>query len=100
MTILLRPEHVRSAAAELFGFTEDELTSGAKTKPLMIIRHACIYVARQETMFSLSVIGKEFGLFDHTSVRNAVQRTKDRIAEDGDPQVRKWVEALTEKVRA
>lgn len=72
---------VMSAAAELFGFTVDQIISANRRRPLVEARQMAMYVTRNATDLSYPEIGRAFGNRDHTTVIHAVRKIEGQMAQ-------------------
>lgn len=81
-------------AAEL-GIEAQTLRSGGRGARLVVARQVAMYFLRKVTGLSLAAIGERYGR-DHSTVLHAVRVVNDR--RDRDPEVRRLVRALEEKL--
>src|SRR3954454_1477396 len=73
---------VKTAVAETFGISEDEMCSPSRKAEVAWPRQVAMYLARELTDASLPAIGKAFGGRNHATVLHACKRTAERIAGD------------------
>lgn len=92
----ITPELVIATAAEVFGFTPEELRGPSRNRPLVQARQVAMYVLRQLTDHSYPTIAREFGGRDHTTVIHAVNKIESLMAERA--KVYQDVELLTRKL--
>ena len=89
---------VIDAAAELFGFTYDQIVSGSRRRPLVDARQIAMYVTRNLTDLSYPEIGRAFGNRDHTTVIHAVRKIESHMAQR--KEIYEKVQDLQQKVQA
>jgi hypothetical protein len=73
---------IQDATCELFGVTREQLLSRSRTANVTWPRHVAMYLARELTHNSLTMLGREFGRRDHTTVLHGCRRTAARIQRD------------------
>ena len=72
---------ILEAAAELFGFSLDQIIGGSRRRPLVDARQIAMYVTRNMTDLSYPEIGRAFGNRDHTTVIHAVRKIEHNMTE-------------------
>ena len=72
-------ERIIQEAAEVFGFTVEDLRGYSRTRPLVSARQAATYVCRMLTEESLPAIGRAFGGRDHTTVLYSVRKVEQQM---------------------
>ena len=92
----LGPETIISAAADLYGFSVDDVLSSSRRQPLVLCRQVAMYLCRELTDLSLPRIGRHFNR-DHTTVLHSVDKVRrilrsDRVVFDS-------VNQLTQELR-
>jgi len=75
---------IKDATCRLFGVSEAELLSAARTQRVAWPRQVAMYLSRELTSESLPSIGRQFGGRDHTTVMHACKRASARISNDGE----------------
>jgi hypothetical protein len=79
-----------------FNIEPAEMASPQRNWRVSRPRQIAMYLAKKLTQSSLQDIGLRFGGFDHTTVMNAVERTEQRMTDDGD--VKHDVQVIRENV--
>ena len=77
----ITPELVIDTAAELFGFSVEDIKGPNRGRPLVQARQVAMYVLRQLTDHSYPTIARAFGGRDHTTVIHAVTKIEGLMAE-------------------
>jgi chromosomal replication initiation ATPase DnaA len=67
--------------AEKHNLTVDQVISPDRHRHIVIARHEAMWRLRQETKMSLPQIARALGRTDHTTVRWAINRHAERMAE-------------------
>lgn len=80
-----------------FGSNPEEVTGKRRKKEVVLPRMVAMYLARDLTKLSLSVIGKEFGGRDHTTVIYSCEKVVREMA--GDQAFKKTVDGLRDKIK-
>lgn len=75
---------IQEAIARHFGTTVLELKSERRWGESARDRHLAMLLAYELTPHSFVTIGRHFGGRDHTTVRNALYRARDRISVDAE----------------
>lgn len=73
---------INEAVAELYHLEVADLVGSRRTKDISMARQVAMYLARELTELSLSVIGDRFGGRDHTTVMHAVDKVKTQLGKD------------------
>ena len=89
-------ELVIETAAELFGFTVDDIKGPSRGRPLVQARQVAMYVLRQLSDHSYPAIARAFGGRDHTTVIHAVNKIDGLMADRA--KVYQDVELLTRRL--
>ena len=76
----LTVEKIIEEVARTFGVTADEIRSSKRSSVISNARQVAMYVAREITQLSMSLIGKEFGKRDHSTVVYAIQQVEKNMA--------------------
>ncbi len=88
---------VMEVAADVHGFSVDQLKSKRRTQDLARARQIAMHLARELTGASLNQIGRAFGGRDHSTVAYACQKISTEMAKD--PRFRGAVRDLMDRVR-
>ncbi|MDP8961462.1 MAG: chromosomal replication initiator protein DnaA [Actinomycetota bacterium] len=72
-------DHIIEKAAEVFGFSVEDLRGHSRRRPLVAARQAAMYVCRALTEESLPAIGRSFGGRDHTTVLYSVRKVEEQM---------------------
>ena len=88
--------HVQVKASEFFGVTLSDMRGKSRTTTVALARQVAMYLARQLTHASFGELGRAFGGKDHTTVLHAVDKVQALVGND--PEFKKTIEALTQKV--
>lgn len=75
------------------GYTPDEIKSKSRIRELVLARHICYFIAYKEECRSFTVIGKEIGDRDHTTVIHGVNKIMD-YAKTKDPLFMEYMKAI------
>ena len=75
-------QQVITAVTEFYNVRLSDLQSKRRHKSITAPRHACMWLARRHTRFSLEEIGGYFGGRDHTTVMHAIRIVDQHAAED------------------
>lgn len=75
------PEDIIKLTAKKFGFSEHDLLSNSRRRPLVYARQVGMYVVRECTDLSLPKIAELFGGRDHTTVLHSIEKIKTLITE-------------------
>jgi chromosomal replication initiator protein len=75
-------ERVVDAVCKHFGVRLADLQGRKRTQSIALPRQTAMFLARKLTTLSLEEIGGHFGGRDHSTVLYAVERTRERIAQD------------------
>jgi len=74
---IITVEIIVSCMAEYHGMKEEDLIGKRRHKRLVIPRHACFWIARENTNLSLPEIGDYF-LRDHTTVMSGLKNYEEK----------------------
>ncbi len=72
-------DRIIEEAAEVFGFSVEDLRGYSRTRALVAARQAAMYVCRVLTEESLPAIGRAFGGRDHTTVLYSVRKIEEQM---------------------
>lgn len=72
---------IKRAVAGHYGVRAPELAGPRRFQPLCLPRHLAMYLARELTHRSLTVIGRQFGGRNHSTVRHACRKIARQAAE-------------------
>ena len=75
----LTPEKIKSAVAEYYGITTEDLDSSKRSRNISYPRHIAVFLIRKEIGLSYPAIGKLFGGKDHTSMMHSVEVIEEEI---------------------
>ena len=78
----ITPRLILEETAKQFGFTQDEIISKHRQRPLVTSRQIAMYVMRELTDLSYPNIAREFGGRDHTTVIHAVEKIGSLMSKD------------------
>lgn len=78
----VRPEAVLQAVASYYNIPLTALTGKARDKEIVLPRQVAMYLMREETDASLSLIGAELGGRDHSTVLHGSEKIAAAIDED------------------
>ncbi len=92
----LNIEMIQKRVAEHFDIRLADMTSKRRPENIAFPRQVAMYLSRQMTDSSLSVIGEAFGGRDHGTVLHACRLVKDRM--EVDPSVRQVVQYLEKQL--
>jgi chromosomal replication initiator protein len=92
----LRPETVLQAVASYFNVPLASLTGKGRDKDVVVPRQVAMYLMREETSASLSLIGAEIGGRDHSTVMHGSEKIAQEI--ERDEALRKQVMELREQL--
>jgi len=103
---LLAPEKLRKITipmiqkhvAEYYNVDVSDFITKKRTRAISFPRQIAMYIARTITDSSLPMIGDEFGGRDHSTVMHACSKIEADIS--ADPQLRRVVTGLIEKIRS
>ncbi len=87
---------IQAKVAEHFDIRPEDLVSGRRMENFVFPRQIAMFISRQLTKASLTVIGEAFGSRDHATVLRACRLVKDRM--EVDPQVRHAVSLLEKQL--
>ena len=90
------PDLIIKIVAEHFGITESEIKSKKKSQDIAYPRHLCMYLCRSLTDVALSIIGKQLGNRDHSTVIHGYNKINDEI--ETNEKIQKDVEILKKKI--
>ena len=88
---------ITQTVGEYFGIGEEEIRGKKRSADIARARHIAIYLCRTLTDKSTTMIGREFGGRDHTTVMSSVNKIKADMASD--PETREAIRALEKKIR-
>jgi len=88
---------IQEAVSQRFGVTLDELVSPRRSQAVAYPRQVAMYLSRELTDASLTMIGKQFGGRDHTTVIHAKDKITRLIREDRS--VYNLVQELTARIK-
>jgi chromosomal replication initiator protein len=78
----IRPEAVLQAVANYFNVPITSLTGKGRDKEVVVPRQVAMYLMREETDASLSLIGSEIGGRDHSTVLHGSEKIAEAIETD------------------
>ncbi len=78
----ITPELIIETTVTQLGYSERDLSSPGRQKPLVRARHTCMYVMRELTDLSYPAIAEHFGSRDHSSVMHGVKKIGEEMHED------------------
>lgn len=91
------PNELMRQVAKFFNVTPLDIKSARREKSLSDARQLVMYLLRENTSFSLKVIGEFVGGKSHSTVLHAIENVKDRLEED---QIfAQQIQSLSERVR-
>ncbi len=90
------PDFIIKTVAEHFGITVNDITSKKKSQNITYPRHICMYLCRTYTDAALSLIGKNLGNRDHSTVIHGCEKIQDEIEKN--EKTRNDVEVLKKKI--
>ncbi|MFP3899498.1 MAG: chromosomal replication initiator protein DnaA [Acidimicrobiia bacterium] len=93
----ITPQLILDETSALFGFTNDEIISKHRQRPLVTARQIAMYVMRELTDLSYPNIARVFGGRDHTTVIHAVEKIGALMSKDR--QIYDQVTRLMQSVR-
>jgi chromosomal replication initiator protein len=73
---------INDLVAAYFHLEVADLVGSRRTKDISQARQIAMYLARDLTDLSLSIIGSKFGGRDHTTVMHAIDKVKGQITKD------------------
>ena len=88
---------IQSATARHFGTTIENMKSPSRKKRHVLPRQIAVYLARELTNSSTTVLGRWFGNRDHTTIMHAQRKICDAMRQDPDlaQDVAELIEAIT-----
>ena len=89
-------EAIQKQVVEQFDIRLADMTSRRRPENIAFPRQVAMFLSREMTESSLSVIGEAFGGRDHGTVLHACRLVKDRM--DIDPNVRQMVTSLEKQL--
>ncbi len=92
MTTVTPIRLIKETVAQQFGTSVTDIDSVRRDGAVVIPRHVAIWLVRHLTPFSTTVIGREFGDRDHTTIVSALSSIESRMAED--PRLQSTVQEL------
>ena len=78
----IRPEAVLQAVANYYNVPVTSLTGKARDREIVVPRQIAMYLMREETDASLSLIGAEIGGRDHSTVMHGSEKIAEEIEND------------------
>jgi chromosomal replication initiator protein len=93
-TQALPPAQIIEAVCRFYEVRREDLEKRRRTRDIVIPRQMAMYLLREETDLSLSLIGHELGGRDHTTVLHACDKIAAQIEED--EQMRRELLAIRE----
>ncbi len=90
-------EKIIEEVARTFGVTSDDIRSSKRSSAVSTARQLSMYVVREITQMSLSLIGEEFGGRDHSTIVYAIQQAEKTISRD--QPTRAMVEDIIKNIR-
>ncbi|HEX6237495.1 MAG TPA: chromosomal replication initiator protein DnaA [Acidimicrobiales bacterium] len=93
----ITPQLILDETSALFGFTNEEIVSKHRQRPLVTARQIAMYVMRELTDLSYPNIARVFGGRDHTTVIHAVEKIGALMSKDR--QIYDQVTRLQQSVR-
>jgi chromosomal replication initiator protein DnaA len=75
-------ERILKEVARTYGVTPEDIKSNKRSSQISLARQLSIYVVREITQLSLSVIGEEFGGRDHSTIVYALNQVEKRMKAD------------------
>jgi chromosomal replication initiator protein len=90
-------QHIIDVVTSFYNVKLSELQSKRRHKSIALPRQVCMWLARQETRYSLQEIGGYFGGRDHTTVMHSIKTVDDRL--DTDDQFAHQVQELSDRVK-
>jgi len=73
---------ILQSVATYYGLTTEILQSKRRDRPLTIARHLAMYLLREELQFSWTLIGRELGGRDHSTVLHGYQKITNDLNTD------------------
>ncbi len=73
---------IQKHTAEYFNLKPSILLSKKRSKNIVTARHIAMYLTKELTDYSLTVIGDSFGGKDHTTVIHSCNKIKEQIKTD------------------
>lgn len=88
---------IQSATARHFATTVESLKGPSRKRDLVRPRQIAVYLARELTSSSTTVLGRWFGKRDHTTIMHAQRKIRDSMRKDADlaQDVAELIEAIT-----
>ncbi|MDR2884483.1 MAG: chromosomal replication initiator protein DnaA [Deferribacteraceae bacterium] len=80
--LIVSPQQLISAVAELYNVKLSDLTSKKRTQSVVRPRQVAMYLMKERLNLSLKEIGSHFGGRDHSTVKYAVDSIKEQIKDD------------------
>jgi chromosomal replication initiator protein len=90
-------EEILVATADFFNFSQEEIRSQSRRRPLVWARQAAMYLSRELTDSSFPEIARFFGDRDHTTVIHAYRKVVSLMGEK--KQIYEQVAELTRKIK-
>jgi len=90
-------QHIIDVVTSFYNVKLSDLQSKRRHKSIALPRQVCMWLARQETRYSLQEIGGYFGGRDHTTVMHSIKTIDDRL--DTDQVFAHQIEELAGRVR-
>ncbi|MBC44169.1 MAG: hypothetical protein CML19_18285 [Pusillimonas sp.] len=92
MTTVTPIRLIKETVAQQFGTSVTDIDSARRDGAVVVPRHVAIWLVRHLTHFTTTVIGREFGDRDHTTIVSALSSIDSRMAED--PRLQNTVQDL------
>ena len=90
--------HITAETGRYFSLRASDLRGQSRRRLIATARGIAIYLVRELTNCSLKQIGEYFGRRDHTTVLHSYLKTKSAL--DCDPETRKAVAAIAQRIQA
>lgn len=89
-------EDIRAEVCETYNLTLEQMTGRSRTRAISLPRQIAMYLARVLTKHSLEEIGSFFGGRDHSTVKHAYDKIRNRM--DARPELKRVIKSLRNKL--
>lgn len=90
-------ERIITEVSRTFGVNPADLRTAKRAAQISTARQVAIYIVREITQMSMSVIGMEFGGRDHSTIVYAIQQVERQMEKD--PRYKETVEDIVKNIR-
>ena len=78
----ISPEDIIQLVAQQYNVTPEDIVSKKRTRQITVPRQIAMYLCREHTVLSTTLIGKSFGDRDHTTVMHACEKISGDMKAD------------------